>query len=193
MEGVSSCSTLSSRTCKAPLCLRDKVQASGSGPSLLTLKQHLYCSLLSKMNLLLYGCFTLTSLLAALKYIFSISHLWKLWTQHRPFSEKWKWKSLSHVRLCNPMDYTVHGILQARILEWMAVPFSRGSSQPSNWTQVSCTAGGFFTSWATRGLMPFSDYTQFTLSCSIKPSYTSRLKHHFISWNFRQSLFFELW
>ena len=32
--------------------------------------------------------------------------------------------------LCNPMDYTVHGILQARILEWVAVPFSRGSSQP---------------------------------------------------------------
>ena len=49
------------------------------------------------------------------------------------------------------MDYTVHRILQARILEWMAVPFSRGSSQPSNWTQVSCTAGRFFTSWATRG------------------------------------------
>ena len=32
--------------------------------------------------------------------------------------------------LCNPMDYTVHGILQARILEWVAIPFSRGSSQP---------------------------------------------------------------
>ena len=32
--------------------------------------------------------------------------------------------------LCNPIDYTVHGILQARILEWAAIPFSRGSSQP---------------------------------------------------------------
>ena len=48
------------------------------------------------------------------------------------------------------MDYTVHGILQARILEWVAVPFSRGSSQPRDWTQVSLIAGGFFTSWATR-------------------------------------------
>ena len=38
--------------------------------------------------------------------------------------------------LCVPMEYTVHGILQARILEWVAVPFSRGSSQPRNRTQV---------------------------------------------------------
>ena len=42
------------------------------------------------------------------------------------------------------------GILPARILEWVAVPFSRGSSQPRDWTQVSCIAGGFFTDWATR-------------------------------------------
>ena len=48
------------------------------------------------------------------------------------------------------MDYTVHGILQARILEWVAFPLSRGSSQPRDWTQVSYIAGGFFTSWATR-------------------------------------------
>ena len=40
--------------------------------------------------------------------------------------------------LCHPMDYTVYGILQARILEWVAVPFSSGSSQPRNWTGVSC-------------------------------------------------------
>ena len=49
-----------------------------------------------------------------------------------------------------PMDYTVHGILQARILEWVAFPFSRGSSQPRDRTQVSHIVGGFFTSWATR-------------------------------------------
>ena len=61
-----------------------------------------------------------------------------------------KWKLLNHVRLCNPTDYTVHGILQARILEWVAFPFSRGSSQPRDRTQVSCSAGRFFTSWATR-------------------------------------------
>ena len=47
--------------------------------------------------------------------------------------------------LCYPMDYTVHGILQARILEWVAVLFSRGSSQPRDQTQVSNIAGGLFT------------------------------------------------
>ena len=43
--------------------------------------------------------------------------------------------------LCDPMDYTVHGILQARILEWVALPFSRGSSQPRKRTQVSHIEG----------------------------------------------------
>ena len=52
----------------------------------------------------------------------------------------------SCLTLCKPMDYTVHGILQARILEWVAFSFSRGSSQPRNQTQVSSIAGGFFTS-----------------------------------------------
>ena len=47
---------------------------------------------------------------------------------------------------CDPMDYRVHGILQARMLEWVAFPFSRGSSQPRDRTQVSLIAGGFFTS-----------------------------------------------
>ena len=56
----------------------------------------------------------------------------------------------SCLTLCEPMDYTVHGILQARILEWVAFPFSRGSFQPRDWTQVSHLGGGFFTSWATR-------------------------------------------
>ena len=48
------------------------------------------------------------------------------------------------------MDYTVHGILQARILEWVAFPFSRGSSHPRELTRVSDIAGRFFNSWATR-------------------------------------------
>ena len=52
--------------------------------------------------------------------------------------------------LYDPMDYTVHGILQPRLLEWVAFPFSRGSSQPRDQTQVSHIAGGFFTSWTTR-------------------------------------------
>ena len=45
----------------------------------------------------------------------------------------------------DPMNHIVHGILQARKLEWIAVPFSRGSSQPGDQTRVSCITGGFFT------------------------------------------------
>ena len=64
-------------------------------------------------------------------------------------------ESLIRVRLCaTPWTVALQaplsmGILQARILEWFAMPSSRGSSQPRGQTQVSCTAGGFFTIWAT--------------------------------------------
>ena len=57
--------------------------------------------------------------------------------------------------LCDPMDYSspgspVHGILQARILQWVAISSSTGSSRLRSQTWVSCLAGSFFTNWATR-------------------------------------------
>ena len=57
--------------------------------------------------------------------------------------------------LCNPLDCSlpgssVHGILQARVLEWVAISFSRGSSRPRDQTQVSCIVGRCFIVWATR-------------------------------------------
>ena len=60
--------------------------------------------------------------------------------------------------LCNPMYYStpvssVHGILQARILEWITIPFSRESSWPKDQTQVSYIAYRFFTVWAIREAM----------------------------------------
>jgi len=59
-------------------------------------------------------------------------------------------KLLSHVQLfVTSLDYTVHGILQARILEWVAFSFSRGSFQPRVKTQVFHIAGELFTSWDT--------------------------------------------
>ena len=51
---------------------------------------------------------------------------------------------------CNPPGSSVHGILQARVLQWVAILFSRESSQLRDWNQVSCIAGWFFTIWATR-------------------------------------------
>ena len=51
---------------------------------------------------------------------------------------------------CSPPDSSVHGVLQVRILKWVTMPSSRGSSHPRDWTQVFCIADGFFTVWATR-------------------------------------------
>ena len=75
--------------------------------------------------------------------------MWLWWPDVRAKSHR------SCPTLCDPIDRSppgssVHGILQARMLEWVAMPSSRGSSQPRDETQVSCIAGGFFTIWATR-------------------------------------------
>ena len=50
---------------------------------------------------------------------------------------------------CSPPGFSDHGILQARILEWIAIPFSRGTSQPRGWTLISCLTGRFSPIWAT--------------------------------------------
>ena len=66
----------------------------------------------------------------------------------------------SCLTLGDSMDWSLPGssvqvILQARILEWIVIPFSRGSSRPRDWVQVSCIAGRFFTAWATRETHPY--------------------------------------
>ena len=60
-------------------------------------------------------------------------------------------------RECSPPGSSVHGILQATTLEWVAIPFSRGSSWPRDQTQVSCTTGRFFTIWVTREVQDYWD------------------------------------
>ena len=81
------------------------------------------------------------SLFSACLFIYLLATLLGVWdlssSRIEPMTPALKWKLLSRV----PMDYTVHEILQARILEWVAFPFSRGSSQPGDRTQVSCIAG----------------------------------------------------
>ena len=69
---------------------------------------------------------------------------------HCNCNDELKGKSLSRIRLFVTLWTTVHGILQARTLEWVAFLFSRGSSQLRDQTQVSHIAGGFFTHWVTR-------------------------------------------
>ena len=73
--------------------------------------------------------------------------------------EKWKWSCSVMSNSFNPVDYSlpgtsIRGILQARILEWVAISFSRGSSQPRDRTRVSCNAGRHFTLWATKEAHP---------------------------------------
>ena len=58
---------------------------------------------------------------------------------------------------CSPPGSSVHGILQARILEWAYISFSRGSSWPKDWTQLSCLASKFFTIWVTREALATSE------------------------------------
>ena len=64
----------------------------------------------------------------------------------------------SYLTFCDPMDcrlpgFSVHGILQARILEWVAIPFFRGSSPPRDQSWVACIASRFFIIWATREVL----------------------------------------
>jgi len=88
--------------------------------------------------------------------------------------------------LCNPMDCSLPaplsmGILQARILEWVAMPSSRGSSQHRYWTQVSCIADRFSTIWATREThthsVQFSHSIQFSHSVVSDSLWPHGLKH----------------
>ena len=70
----------------------------------------------------------------------------------------------SCLTLCNHMLYTVHGILQARILEWVVFPLSRGSSQPRGQTQVTCIAGGVFYHLSHRGSPRILEWVAYAFS-----------------------------
>ena len=84
------------------------------------------------------------------------------------------WKSQSCLALCDPMDCSppgssIHGIFWARVLEWVAISFSRGSSRPRGWTKVSFIAGRHFTIWATReSLVGFLHWRQILYQLSHK-------------------------
>ena len=84
---------------------------------------------------------------------------------------------------CSPPDSSVHGILQARTLEWVAIPFSRGSSQSRDQIQVFRTAGRFFTIWATREAWSKMSHKSprggsFNLQLCVKLSWEINIKRH---------------
>ena len=99
---------------------------------------------------------------------------------------------------CNPPGSSVHGILQARILEWVASPFSRGSSWPRDRTLISCITGRVFTIWATGRSLPqeyiiiLNNFSLFFLPVLLRYNWhTAWYKFkvynimiwHYISWN----------
>ena len=95
---------------------------------------------------------------------------WKQVDDHLPPIPLPELLAQSRLTLCDPMDCcppgsSVHGILQARILEWVAIPFSRGSSQPRDWTWVSCIADRFFTISTTREAIYTSSKVKVAQSC----------------------------
>ena len=99
--------------------------------------------------------------------VFSQTRSNKAWNYYM----RMKWSDVKITQSCptlfDPMDYTVHGILQDRILKWVAVPFSRGSSQPRDRTQVSHIVGRFFTSWATGMLKILPARLQQYVNCEL--------------------------
>ena len=94
------------------------------------------------------------------KEILLFPPMWGLWKWRQilclPGSWRWGWLSCKIMSDslwpldCNPPGSSVHGILQAKILEWVAIFLFRGSFWPRDWTQFSCIAGRFLIDWATR-------------------------------------------
>ena len=108
-----------------------------------------------------------------------ISLLWPTWPGQAIkllFSEKVKVSvTLSQLTLfdsmdCSPPGSSVHGILQARILEWVAIHFSRWSSQSRDQTHISCIAGRSFTIWATREAPTQNSYLWDLFQCQLTES-----------------------
>ena len=105
-------------------------------------------------------------------------------------SEKWKWSRQSCQTLRDPRDSRlpgsfVHGIFQARVLEWVAYPFSSGSSWPRYRTGVSCIAGRFFTNWAIREAHSFSEITELSLNSS---NQNIKIKVWLTTWHFNNMI-----
>ena len=129
--------------------------------------------------------------LAPLSRLGSIS--WKLrQCQIQILSPPVVWKkerevTQSCLTLCDTMDcslpgYSVHGIFHERVLEWVAISFSRGSSQPWDGTQVSCIVGRHFTIWATREAPPPLPRSQAYLFNLLEPiCFTHPTKTHLTS------------
>ena len=118
-----------------------------------THRSHAYMHVCTTLTQHVYIWTHATACLYHTSHLHVCAHVW--WSES---------ESHSLLSLCDPMDNSlpgssVHGILQAWILEWVAISSFRGSSQPWDWTQVSRIAGRFFTIWATREVTQACSHT----------------------------------
>ena len=102
----------------------------------------------------------------------------------------------SCLTLCDPMDCSppgssVHGILQARILEWVAIPFSRESSQSRDWIQVSCIAGRFFYNLSHHGSPQITLHPAYTVVTCLSWSNSIRSSKDNIPYNYYKVIYFK--
>ena len=93
------------------------------------------------------------------------------------YSQQTNWETTTGLVLVP--GSSVYGILKARVLEWVATSFFRGSSQPKDWTQGSCVAGRFFTIWATREVHSFTSvqFSHSVVSDSLQPHGLQHERH----------------
>ena len=110
------------------------------------------------------------------------------------FSHSLMSNSLWHHGDCSPPGSFVHGILQARLLNWVAIPFSGVSSWPRDWARVSYIAGRFFTIWATREDLRMAIIKIYTDSkCFRACEEKETLMHCWWEYKFMQSLLRRVW
>ena len=87
--------------------------------------------------------------------------------------------TLSNPVDCSPRGSAIHGIFQARVLEWVAISFSRGSSRPEDWTQISRIGGRRFTIWATKEVLFSSvQFSHSVVSDSLRPHESQHARPH---------------
>ena len=101
--------------------------------------------------------------------------------------------TLCHPMDCSPPGSSVHGVLQARILEWVAIPFSGGSSRPRDRSRVSCIVGRFFTIWAIREASSYYRKSIHDLRLKIRATPLSRISVFLLSINVSQSKRMARW
>ena len=136
--------------------------------------------------------------------VYNLKNSMAIWeTKLLPMIFQWKWKVKALVTqlcltLCDPMDCSppgssVYGILRARILEWVVIPFSRGFSWLRDQARVSVTAGRFFTVWAKREAQIEQRMMRVLLTVGLEKASPSFMTHAIAVWGEFGQISWRFW